>query len=169
VADVGEGRARSSNTWRQKAMDANTLALSTLVTWPALALRLALARQLEREVAHARGAGAGDLHRVARRVGSVPFTTAAAGVEQALGALAHQHQVDLRRTRVGQGHRQTRPGADRAHAGIQVQREADVELRDDLGAVGAAHVGRPMAPNRMASARRQASSVVAGSAVAGVR
>jgi hypothetical protein len=42
----GKARARSSKIWRQKAIEANTLALSTLVTRARAALRLALARQL---------------------------------------------------------------------------------------------------------------------------
>ena len=101
---------------------------------------LALARQGKGEVAHAGGAGAGDLHGVEHGVGF--HHAAAAGVEQAFGALPHQHQVDAGGARVGQRHRQARPGADGAHPGVQVEREADVQLRDHLGAVGAAYVGQ---------------------------
>jgi hypothetical protein len=134
----GKARARSSKISRQKAMEANTLALSTLVTWPRRPSALRWRASLQREVADTGRAGAGDLHGVEHGVGL--DDAAATGVEQAFGALAHQHQVDLGRTRMGQWCRQAGPGADRSHARIEIQREAQVQLRNDLGAVGATHM-----------------------------
>jgi hypothetical protein len=86
-----------------------------------------------------------DLHRV-ERAGLVPVAlhpASAAREEQALGVLPHQNKVDLGSAGIGQRHPEPGPGPDRAHTGVQVEREADVELRDDLGPVASAHVWQP--------------------------
>ena len=113
--------------------------MSTLVDAARSAARFAPAGQPEREVANARGAEPADFHRVEGFVGA-PHLAPAARIKEPFGVLAHQHQIDLRCTRAQQRHGQTGEGADGPHASVQVEREPDVKLRDDLGSVGLAHM-----------------------------
>ena len=101
--------------------------------------RGALAGEAEGEAREFLGHGARDAQRLLRHV--LRDGAAVAGEEQALGALAHDDQVDVAGARVGQRYRHARQRPERPHPGIEVQAEAQVELRRDLGAIGGADLG----------------------------
>ena len=63
---------------------------------------------------------------------------AAARREQALGGFAHDDEVDVARARIGERQRDAGNRARRPHAGVELELDAQVELRRDLGAVGVA-------------------------------
>ena len=65
------------------------------------------------------------------------------GGEQAFGRLADEHEIDAVPVRADDRARHARHQARRPHAGIEVEDEAQFDLRHDLGAVGIAHVGQP--------------------------
>jgi hypothetical protein len=119
---------------RKKAIEVNTLDLSTQVTFAVPR------REPEGELAHARGAGPRDLHRVVR-LAVLDHVATAARVEEALRLLAHEHEIDVAGTLVGEDLRQAREPSDRAHAGVEIELHAQVELRDGLRAVWVADVG----------------------------
>jgi hypothetical protein len=106
---------------------------------PALA---ALFGEAEGEVEQALAGRPGDHHGVA---GNLVVLDGAAPVrgEQAFGRFADQHEVDVAGARACQRMRHAGDGADGAHAGIEAELHAQVELRRDLGAVGIADVRQP--------------------------
>ena len=62
--------------------------------------------------------------------------------EQPLRRFADQHEIDAVRVGADDRARHARHQPGRAHAGIEVEDEAQFDLRHDLGAVGIAHVGQ---------------------------
>jgi len=66
--------------------------------------------------------------------------------EPAFALLANEHEIDVARARVGERQRHAGDGADRPHAGVEVEPGAQLELRRDFGAVGVAHVGQAHRP-----------------------
>ncbi len=101
----------------------------------ASALLLAPLRQPEGEVVDALGAATGDDHGVAGLAVVLGDHALAARGEQTLGRLADDDQVDVARPWIGQRQPDAGNRARRAHAGIEFELDAQVELRRDLGAV----------------------------------
>ena len=63
-------------------------------------------------------------------------------VEQALGRLAQDHEVDASRARIGKSLGRVRIGLDRADTGIEAVAVAESQVRADLGAVRVADAGQ---------------------------
>jgi hypothetical protein len=104
--------------------------------------RFPLPRQLEAEIEQSLADAAGDHHGLGGG-DVVDHRALAAGGEQSFGRLAYQHEVEVRRARVGEHRQQAGNVLHGPHAGVQAQIEAQVDLRCDLGAVGIAHGRQP--------------------------
>ena len=65
------------------------------------------------------------------------------GGEQAFGRLADQHEIDAALGRADDRARHAGNEPRRPHAGIEVEDEAQLDLRHDLGVVGIAHARQP--------------------------
>ncbi len=102
------------------------------------AARLAALRQAKRKLEQPLRGLARDHQRLARLV--VRHHAFAHRGEQALGRLADEHEIDA--AAVGADDRARHAGhqAGRAHAGIEIEDEAQFDLRHDLGAVRIAHL-----------------------------
>ena len=113
-------------------------ALSTQVRRPAAPARLAAACQPKREIEQPLRGLAGD-HQGLARFG-VGHHALAHGGEQALGRFADHDEIDAA---LGRSHNRARHVGDqpaRPHAGVEVEDEAQLDLRHDLGIVGIADV-----------------------------
>jgi hypothetical protein len=126
VENLAEERHRAEHVRLVDAGDASR------VTAPLAALG-----EAEREVVHALAAPTCDDHRVTR-FAIVDHFTAAARREQTLGRFADDDEVDLPRAWVGERQRNAWYGARGTHPCVELELDAEVELRRDLGAVGIA-------------------------------
>ncbi len=140
--DVGKARGALVEDLAEERHRAEHVRLVDAGHAPRAPARLAPPREAEGEVVDALGARAGDDHRVLRLAVLDQDPLAARG-EQALGRLADDDQIDPRRARIGERQRDAGNRPRRAHAGVERQLDAQVELRRDLGAVGIADFGPP--------------------------
>jgi hypothetical protein len=97
--------------------------------------------QLERVVEHALATAPCYAHGIDCRI-RIHLSSTSARPVQAFGLLAHDHKVDLLRTRIAQWPLNTGNRADGAYPGVQIKRQPNIELRCDLGTIGIAHLGQ---------------------------
>ena len=111
---------------------------------PRQALGAALRGKAEREAMQPLGHVAGDAQGIADLRVADDLRAAMHGgrIEQPLGGLAQDHQVDARRARVGQPLRGVGVGLDRPHPGIELEDVAQAQMWGYFGAVGVAHGGQ---------------------------
>ena len=111
-----------------------------------LAARFAPLRQPQRKIEQALGGLARHYKRLARFV--MRGNALAHRSEQAFGRLADQHEIDAMLLRADDRARHAGYQPRRPHAGIEVEDEAQLDLRHDLGVVGIAHAGQPTGPEQ---------------------
>ena len=104
---------------------------------PRLAARLAPLGEAKREVEQALGGLARDHHGLARIL--MGDDALAHRGEQAFGELADHDEIDAALVGADDRARHARNQPRRAHAGIEIEDEAQLDLRRDLGIVGVAH------------------------------
>ncbi len=108
---------------------------------PRLAARLAPLGEAKRELEQALGGPARDHHGLARVL--VGDDALAHRGEQAFGRFADHDEIDAALVGADDRARHARDQPRRAHAGIEVEDEAQLDLRRDLGVVGIAHRRQP--------------------------
>ena len=137
--------ATSQNTLRKSAKPRCTFALSTQVTRPFPGRGLALRSASRNANSNTRSEPLRvmrPMSKAASSVGRGGCRGVVAPVEPAFGLLAHQHEVDLSRARIGAAAAARRESRGSGAHRRRDRGDAQVELRRDLGAVGIAHVGQ---------------------------